>query len=87
MKKCRMLNIGESKAMATIRGVVPFVAKDIKAKEKTDIAYKIGFARAIGTDQDQITWPDLEKLLKKKNLAICDMSGFMKVVNADDNED
>ena len=81
MKKVRILNIYEARNIALVQGIVPYKSK---AKKTTDDEenHTIGFAKIIKKDQIQLSWTDLEMLLKEKNMVICEISGYMKILDS-----
>ena len=72
----RILDISEAKRVAIIQGLVPIMTDDtVKFVPKT-------------RDEKVINWDDLENFLIERNLEICEISGYMKIVNKEEeNED
>lgn len=81
VKKVRILNIYEARNIALVQGIVPFKSKDKKKTDDEEIQ-TIGFAKIIKKDQTQLSWTDLETLLKEKNMVICEIGGYMKILDS-----
>ena len=71
----RILNISEAKRVAAVQGLTPCV----------NGGGTVRFVKNID-DKQRLGWQELEELLKEKNMDICEIGGYMKIVKKTESE-
>jgi hypothetical protein len=77
--KLRVLKISEARQFALLQGLIPYRAKDTDKDE----GEKLGFAKVLLKGQKKLDWMELEKTLHKRKKVICEIGGYMKILDSD----
>jgi len=69
MRKVRIINVSEARLLAMADGYFPY--------EKEG---NYGFAKLKSGEMRRLNWQELEKILSEKKMVICEIGGYMKIV-------